>query len=317
MPLRLKLDPRPPAYDSVAEAIMAEDDGEIEDAIEHAIWRPILASRPPARDVAFVDGVERREKRLSAEGEGRFVPGMLASYAAGSTWPGRTGAARDALIEHRLIMGAGLSAPALHLRSQACTLDYTLVSSPETDFEGLGKTLNHLRADLEARLVHGLRSAGAEMVVVDGRLPPDAEAPAIGLIKTPHVLPAVVAKHFDVLAALETGERSPIFIRRRSDRPFYSWFVCLRTPGPSDVALSGLALLEVSGATRQRDVEGLADASAATLPGFASQPFQDDRAPQNLLPVGLLERELRHLLGDAELVHRLAVEAFAREEIWC
>jgi hypothetical protein len=164
--------------------------------------------------------------------------------------------------------------------------------------------------------VHSLRDEGADMIVVDGRLPPDAEAPAVGLIKTPHVLPSVVARHFDVLAELRTGERSPVFVRRRSDRPYYCWFLCLRTPGQAEVALSGLALLELSGATPQAEAVRLADASAAALPAYASQPFQDDRAPQNLLPVGLLERELRHLLGDADLVHRLAVETFAAEEIW-
>jgi hypothetical protein len=317
MPLRLKLDPRPPLYDSVAEAVISDDEGQIEDGIEHQQWRPVPA---PPRDretpIAFVDGVERREKRLSAEGEGRFVPGLLASYAAGAIWPGRPVESGARRVERRLIMGCGVRAAALNLRSSTCTMSYTPSSSAETDFEGLGRTLNHLRAELEAKLVHGLRNEGAGMIIVDGRLPPDAEAPAIGLIKTPHVLPSVVDRHFDVLADLKVGDRSPVFIRRRSDRPYYCWFLCLRAPGPAEVALSGLALLEMSGATPQADALRLADATAATLPAFASESYQDDRAPQNLLPVGLLERELRHLLGDADLVHRLALKAFASEEIW-
>jgi hypothetical protein len=317
MPFRLKLDPRLPAYDSIAEATLPEDEGEVDDAVEQTTWSAVPARGRPARDVAFVDGVERREKRLSAEGEGRAVPGMLVSYAAGTSWPGRARGVCDAGVERRLLLGCGLRAPVLRLQSHFCSLEYRPVSSPETDFDGLGRELNHLRADLEGRLVQSLRSAGADMVVVDGRLPPEAEAPAMGLIKTPHVLPSVVARHFELLAGLTQGQRSPIFVRRRSDRAYYAWFLCLRSPGPSDIALSGLALLEMSAATGQSEAERLADASAATLPTFASQPFEDDRAPQNLLPVGLLERSLRHLLGDPELVHRLTVEAFAREEIWC
>lgn len=318
MALRLKLDPRPPLYDSVAEAVISADEGVIEDAVEHEEWRP-LRPRPhqPPRTLAFIDGVERREKRLSAEGEGRFVPGMLASFAAGTVWPGKAKGACAAQVQRRLITGAGITAPALTLRSSTAAMTYTPVSSPETDFEGLGKTLNQLRADLEARLVHQLQGEGAGVIIVDGRLPPDAEAPAVGLIKTPHILPSVVSRHFEVLAAIEAGERSPVFIRRRSDRPFYCWFVGLQTPGPADVALSGLALLEMSGSTPQTEVVEIADWSAAMLPSFASKAYQDDRAPQNLLPVGVLERELRHLLGDPDLVHRMAVEAFAREEIWC
>jgi len=296
---------------------MAEDEGEIEDAVELAEWRAVPASGPRASNIAFVDGVERREKRISAEGEGRFVPGMLASYAAGAAWPGRPARPSTNEVGRRLIMGCGQKAPALQLRSATATLTYQPVASAETDFDGLGKTLNQLRAEMEAKLVHALRGEGADMIVVDGRLPPDAEAPAVGLIKTPHILPAVVEKHFDILAGLHTGERSPVFVRRRSDRPFYCWFLCLRTPGPADVALSGLALLEVAGSTRKDEAIRLADSTAATLPAFASEPYQDDRAPQNLLPVGQLERELRHLLGEPDLVHRLAIEAFAREEIWC
>jgi hypothetical protein len=169
---------------------------------------------------------------------------------------------------------------------------------------------------MEASLVRRLVGAGAGLIVVDGRLPPDAEAPAVGLIKTPHVLPSVVSRHFDVLSGLRAGERSPLFVRRRSDRAYYCWFLCLRSPAPAEVALSGLALLELSGATPKAEALRLADLTTAHLPAFASLSYQDDRAPQNLLPVGLLERQLRHLLGDADLVHRMAVQAFASEEIW-
>ncbi|HXH22092.1 MAG TPA: hypothetical protein VNN10_08685 [Dehalococcoidia bacterium] len=317
MPLRLKLDPRPPLYDSVAEAVIADDEGQIEDDVEHAHWSP-LAPPPPAAGLrlAFVDGVERRERRLSAEGEGRFVPGLLASYAAGAVWPGRRIDPSDVRLERRLIIGCGERCPSLVMKSATSTLCYTSVSSPESDFEGLGRVLNHLRADMEASLVRRLVDAGAGLIVVDGRLPPDVEAPAVGLIKTPHVLPSVVARHFDVLSRLRAGERSPVFVRRRSDRAYYCWFLCLRRPAASEVALSGLALLELSGSTPKEEAVRLADLSAAHLPAFASQPYQDDRAPQNLLPVGLLESHLRHLLGNPDLLHRLAVETFAAEEIW-
>jgi hypothetical protein len=50
------------------------------------------------------------------------------------------------------------------------------------------------------------------------------------------------------------------------------------------------------------------------LPRYASAPHRDPRAPQNLLPVGQLERALRHRLGDRAYVARLIQEAFAREE---
>jgi hypothetical protein len=48
----------------------------------------------------------------------------------------------------------------------------------------------------------------------------------------------------------------------------------------------------------------LADEVTATLPRFASRPHRDVRAPQNLYPIGGLERHLRHRLGDAGVIGR-------------
>jgi hypothetical protein len=51
------------------------------------------------------------------------------------------------------------------------------------------------------------------------------------------------------------------------------------------------------------------------LPSYASSPKRDNRAPQNLLPVGQLEKHLRHRLGDPELHRRMLLRAFAREAV--
>jgi len=56
----------------------------------------------------------------------------------------------------------------------------------------------------------------------------------------------------------------------------------------------------------------LADLSAVTLPRFASAPYKDPRAPQNLVPIAGLERRLRALLGDGRLLHRTLVLASRR-----
>jgi hypothetical protein len=48
----------------------------------------------------------------------------------------------------------------------------------------------------------------------------------------------------------------------------------------------------------------LADFAAKRLPGFASSAIRDPRAPQNLVPVGALEQELRRRMGDALLIRR-------------
>jgi hypothetical protein len=61
------------------------------------------------------------------------------------------------------------------------------------------------------------------------------------------------------------------------------------------------------------DVIALADVTAAVLPRFASEPYKESRAPQNLYPISGLERELRRRLGDAELLYR-SLRAFARRQ---
>jgi hypothetical protein len=66
----------------------------------------------------------------------------------------------------------------------------------------------------------------------------------------------------------------------------------------------GIVRCEASAALRADDVIALADRVAATLPRFASAPHKDARAPQNLYPIGGLERHLRHRLGDAAVVYR-------------
>jgi hypothetical protein len=55
----------------------------------------------------------------------------------------------------------------------------------------------------------------------------------------------------------------------------------------------------------------IANFAAPTLCLYASSTVRDSRAPQNLLPVGALEDELRHRLGDAVLVRRAIEQAIA------
>ena len=52
------------------------------------------------------------------------------------------------------------------------------------------------------------------------------------------------------------------------------------------------------------EVIGLAGLSQVCLGRFASAEYKDTRAPQNLYPIGGLERELRRRLGDPRLLYR-------------
>jgi hypothetical protein len=78
--------------------------------------------------------------------------------------------------------------------------------------------------------------------------------------------------------------------------------------------MAGLVRLEVSASSGLKAAQDVAALASAVLPLFASQPGRDPRAPQNLYPVGALERHLRHRLGDAALIRR-AIEARLNEEV--
>ena len=52
----------------------------------------------------------------------------------------------------------------------------------------------------------------------------------------------------------------------------------------------------------------------SALPGFASSPIRDPRAPQNLYPIGALEDHLRRRMGDQEFIRR-SIEAHLFQEV--
>jgi hypothetical protein len=113
----------------------------------------------------------------------------------------------------------------------------------------------------------------------------------------------------DVVARLGVGQRTPVLlVGGRSPR--FTWY--LRLPGEIAHGWAGVVRLEAGADHRIGDAVDLADQLCLTLPRFASQPQKDPRAPQNLYPIGGLERELRRRLGDPMLIHRSLREAAAR-----
>ena len=63
------------------------------------------------------------------------------------------------------------------------------------------------------------------------------------------------------------------------------------------------------------DVLELAELSQSVLPRYASVEHKDPRAPQNLYPIGGLERLLRRRLGDRLLLERALRQAAAEPEL--
>ena len=139
------------------------------------------------------------------------------------------------------------------------------------------------------------------LVVVDGPLSGRQHVPGtVGMVKTHEVAYLPPPLHA-LVSTLGAGERTPIFtIGSRWSR--HSWY--LRLPGGADAPWAGVVRVECSTEVALPDAGALAATVGITLRRYASEPYKDPRAPQNLYPIGGLERELRRRLGDARLMFR-------------
>jgi hypothetical protein len=303
----LKINPRLPDRNSIIEAEMdATHAEEIVYDVESETWEALAPSGDVGRPIAFIDGVQNLDIGVVDDEIGeRPVGGIMASYAAGAMCIGGDPQLRHVIVKRAIIMGEGREHAGVTMRVGKHELFYRPFSCSGNDPMAFTQRLNDLRGRLEMDVIAALGHDGGTTIITDGRLPPIGPSRVIGLIKTPHILPfANYADQFRLLPQLKTGERTPILKRRRSAREFYSWFVCLRAAGPHDFSLSGVVMLEMDTSNSIAQVRAAADFTACALPRFASDPMRDPRAPQNLLPVGELERQLRRRLGDPAVVQR-------------
>jgi hypothetical protein len=131
---------------------------------------------------------------------------------------------------------------------------------------------------------------------------------AVGYVKTHHVhyLPPALRP---VIGRLVAGQRTPLFLTTTAWSR-YSWY--LRLPGPADHSWASVVRCEVPADLDTSAATELANHVTLTLPRFASHGHKDPRAPQNLYPIGGLERALRRRLGDQALLYRSLLAAAPR-----
>jgi hypothetical protein len=265
-------------------------------------WRPLdpdPAPRLPGT-VLFLDGVRRIDARIWVHGGNpQPAPGIAASLAAGLV--SCDGAARiaDVTVERGLFTAAP---DATDIATSSARYPARLAAGPGLDQLSLTLQQRLTNAEVQLALTYRARHPSEDdLLIVDGPLRGRTHLDrTVGYIKTHHTtyLPAEQAA---VVAALRTGQRTPAFTMGTSWRRT-SWY--LQLPGTSGVPWSGIVRLECSAELPPANVSQLADLTARLLPPLASRPHKDPRAPQNLVPIGGLERELRHRLGDQQLLYR-------------
>jgi hypothetical protein len=285
-----------PVSDTILESTKVQVDVDIE--IPAIDWRPV----PPRKEVRgaeriiFVDGVRRMEAIVWISEEGKSdQQGICASYAAGALEAGLQAKVIRAEVCRGLFSGHPGVQP---INTGAVYFDPvpSLGEGITQLQDALGQTLNNLEVDVAESVADR-----ADLIVVDGPLKGHRRLQnAVGYIKTHQIsyLPDTVA---GVVADLPAGYRTPVFITTTSWTR-YSWY--MRLPGTKNYSWAGIVRLESSAKMSVPDVIKLADQISLTLPKYASLPYKDPRAPQNLFPIGGLENELRRRLGDPYFIYR-------------
>ena len=288
-------------------------DIEIAPDLWHAIAPDPRSVRPGA--ILFLDGVRRIEARIWIDDlavggpPSGASPALCASYAAGTICCCAQGAHLLTAVPRRGVFT--IATHAVDVRTDAGTYRaHRTTADPE---QGLAVTLSAALqrnlAELEIVAAVGAREAlpehgiaeGTDLMVIDGPLRGRQHLPrALGFIKSHRASYLPEGLHA-LVSTLTAGERTPVFLMGTSwDR--HAWY--LRLPCPPSAPWAGIVRLECSADLSGADAIALANLSQAVLPAFASTEYKDSRAPQNLYPIGGLERELRRRLGDPALLYR-------------
>jgi hypothetical protein len=318
---RFTVDPWDPGYgmavgDELDGGALAASTAELGLDLELAAdrWRPVdpdLAPQPPDT-LLFLDGVRRIDARIWVHGHGtgnhadgsQPAPGIAASLAAGlvscdGTAAGSGTARVTEVSVERGLFTAAADAADIAARHHA---RYPVRRAEGPGPDQLSLALQQRLGAAEVQLAFRARHPdAADLLVVDGPLRGRTHLDrTVGYIKTHHAsyLPP---EQSAVVGALGPGQRTPVFTMGTSWRR-HSWY--LRLPGTPGVPWSGVVRLECSPELPPAAAIALADLTARLLPPLASAPHKDPRAPQNLVPIGGLERELRRRLGDQQLLYR-------------
>lgn len=275
-------------------------------------WTPRAPapSLEPLTRLAFVDGVRRVEANVWITApDGSIHQGICASYGAGVVLADGSAQVVAAEVRRALCCPAEGAEPVV-TRHGTFALLPTVGDDPDTLSLRLQKAMGELEGQVAAS-VAGERAARGlppvDATIVDGPLKLGQREPGfVGFVKTHRQSygPQLVR---DVVAHLDCGERTPLLLV--GDRDRYTWYH--RLPCEVRHGWAGVVRLEIAGDGPVADAVALADRLTATLGRFASTETKDPRAPQNLVPIGGLERDLRRRLGDPMLLLRALRQAAA------
>lgn len=311
---------------------LAESSASVNETVELPIdrWRALdvdaHVKAPPA--VVFVDGVRRIEARLWIDDLASTGPAteasaaLCGSYAAGAVCCCREGAHRLTAAAERGLFTTAPHAVSVDTAAGTYEVKHTTVSPTQSQAMALSSAFQSRLLELELIVAVRARAALSEhlaesspdlarsdLLIIDGPLRGREQLPrALGFIKS-HLATYLSTALNGLVGALKVGQRTPVFLMGTTwDR--HSWY--LKLPVEAGSPWAGIVRVEASADMNVADVLALANLSQVVLPRFASVEYKDTRAPQNLYPIAGLERDLRHRLGDQQLLYRALRSAAAR-----
>lgn len=144
----------------------------------------------------------------------------------------------------------------------------------------------------------------------------EAHFAIVGMLKTMR-LDVLGPEKREKLGDLKAGQRTPVLLLQGTgdniDRAI--WYVRLADKTPNSLPHAGVQRLEMAHSPEalSRILE-VADISGTLLQEWASVPYKDSRAPNNLVPMASLEGELHRHLGDSRLIGRRLEQFFVSAE---
>ena len=283
----------------------------VDATIETTNWEPIPGNADTApQEVVIVDGTLRQEARLTcpeSENSNRISYGIIGAYAAGAViWNRNIPASRFAHMENRRVLIAPQNWPSFLEDG----LVNTAVEEHHADcqeWDELQKILLNKMKELEQTVAREATGTG-RLIITDGRvrIPGSVDCPVVGYIKSQMVRYTPERQYMQVAENLEPGERSPLFLIRQNRDHYISWYVRL---ADTSNRLSGIARCEI---IDQSDVEQAAVTAgwvSGLLPSLVAPVYMEPRWPQNLVPIGTLEKELTDRMGAADLIRKYIMDA--------
>ncbi len=283
----------------------------------------------PALPVAFVDGVRRIDLYGVIEGNPPSY-GAFGSVAAGCMLMAGSGAqavaqALQHVEVHRyFVHNSDENQPGLELAADpSCPFHatYKMHPRPDLDPSQFSEELNNLMQVQEHRVAQAMvEQAATRVVITDGPIPYEHLLAAgtgklVGLIKNVQKR-YLEAEQFALVLQLQARQRTPLFEIRYGDgsrNSKLSFFLRLREVPAFGSSTANLVRMELPIMATAEAVR-LADLASAAAVHYASNLWADNRAPQNLYPVGALETALKNRLGDQRFLRNLLLRALATSE---